>query len=139
MKPGELQHLMSDKHALVPALKSPNKKTNTNQHEITIDGIKYRSVNNVNIIYSVSKINTRDQLGLVDRGANGGIGGSDVRVIFKTNRKVDICGIDNHEVTNIPIATLASITKTDKGPAILSVHWERTNYLFQCPNGTLQD
>jgi hypothetical protein len=33
---------------------------------------------------------------LVDRGANGGDAGNDVRVIFKTNCTVDIRGIDNH-------------------------------------------
>jgi hypothetical protein len=41
---------------------------------------------------------------LIDRGANGGVAGSDVHVIFKTNSSVDIqaCwGIDNHYCTNI--------------------------------------
>ena len=34
---------------------------------------------------------------LVDRGANGGLAGSDMRVIYKTHRKINISGIDNHE------------------------------------------
>jgi hypothetical protein len=42
---------------------------------------------------------------LVDRGANGGVAGNDVRITFKTNRTVDIKGIDNHCCTNIYIGT----------------------------------
>ena len=33
---------------------------------------------------------------LVDHGANGGLAGSDMRVIHKTHRKINIQGIDNH-------------------------------------------
>ena len=37
------------------------------------------------------------QYSLVDEGANGGVAGSDMRVIETyTDRKVDIRGIDNH-------------------------------------------
>ena len=38
---------------------------------------------------------------LVDRGANGGLAGSDMRVIHKTHHKINILGIDNHEVINV--------------------------------------
>ena len=38
---------------------------------------------------------------LVDRGANGGLAGSDMRVIYKPHRKINISGIDNHEVTGL--------------------------------------
>jgi hypothetical protein len=55
---------------------------------------------------------------LVDRGANGLFTGSDVRVIFKTNRAVDIWGIDNHRCTNIEIGTIGGIIRTHKGPVI---------------------
>ena len=36
---------------------------------------------------------------LVDHGANGGLAGSDMRVLHKTQRKISIQGIDNHENT----------------------------------------
>jgi hypothetical protein len=39
---------------------------------------------------------------LVDRGANGGLARSDVRVINKTGRSVDVIGIDNHTVNDLP-------------------------------------
>jgi hypothetical protein len=37
----------------------------------------------------------------INRVANGGVAGSDVRVIFKMNCRIDIWGIDNHHCTNI--------------------------------------
>jgi hypothetical protein len=55
---------------------------------------------------------------LVDRGANGGVAGNDVRVIFKTNCTVDIKGIDNHRCTNIDIGTVGGVIQTNKGPVI---------------------
>ena len=45
---------------------------------------------------------------LVDRGANGGLAGSDMRVIYKTHRKINISGIDNHEVTGLDVVTAAT-------------------------------
>jgi hypothetical protein len=58
----------------------------------------------------------------VDRGANGGVAGNNVRVIFKTNRTVDIKGIDNHCCTNIDISTVGGIIHTNKGPVIGIMH-----------------
>ena len=56
---------------------------------------------------------------LVDRGANGGLADSDVRVITVSSREVDVQGIDNHQLTNIPIVTAASVVETQKGPIVL--------------------
>jgi hypothetical protein len=57
-------------------------------------------------------------LSLVDQGANGGVSREDVRVIFRTNRTVDIKGIDNHHVSNIDIGTVGGVVNTQKCPAI---------------------
>jgi hypothetical protein len=59
---------------------------------------------------------------LINQGANGGVAGSDVRVIFKTNRTVDIQGIDNHRCTNIEIGTVGGVIQTHKGPVIGIFH-----------------
>ena len=59
---------------------------------------------------------------LIDRGANGGVAGDDVRVIFKTSRMVDIKGIDNHLVNDINIGTVGGIVQTQKGPVIAIMH-----------------
>jgi hypothetical protein len=58
----------------------------------------------------------------VDRGANVGVAGNDVRVIFKTNCTVDIKGINNHRCTNIDIGTVGGVIHTNKGPVIGIMH-----------------
>ncbi|CAJ1933744.1 unnamed protein product [Cylindrotheca closterium] len=121
MMPGELQRVMSDKMAAVRATKRPPPTPPTQeaqQHAVTINGIKYRSYYHNTIVYSVQKVNTRKHLALIDRGSNGGIAGDDARIIFKTNCTVDVQGIDNHQVTDIPIVTLAGLVHTQHGPAI---------------------
>ena len=55
---------------------------------------------------------------LVDRGANGGLAGSDMRVIHKPHRKTNIQGIDNHEVTGLDVVTAASLLNTSQGKVI---------------------
>ncbi|CAJ1961165.1 unnamed protein product [Cylindrotheca closterium] len=119
LKPGDIKRLMSDKLADVPS--KPKGKQEAKQHEIVIDGKTYRSVNTATIRYSVTNhINTRKkQLGLCDQGANGGIAGDDVIILSKTNRSVDVQGIDNHQVTDVSIVTSAGYTDTQRGPAIL--------------------
>jgi hypothetical protein len=52
---------------------------------------------------------------LIDRGANGGLCGSDMKVISKTNRKINIVGIDNHELTGLDVVTAATLLNTNQG------------------------
>ena len=54
----------------------------------------------------------------MDRGANGGLAGSDMRVIYKTHRKINISGIDNHEVTGLDVITAATLLNTSLGKVI---------------------
>ena len=55
---------------------------------------------------------------LVDRGANGGLAGSDMRVIHKTHRKINIQGIDNHQVTGLDVVTAATLLNISQGKVI---------------------
>ena len=55
---------------------------------------------------------------LVDRGANGGLAGSDMHVIHKTHRKINNQGIDNHEVTGLDVVTAATLLNTSQGKVI---------------------
>ena len=55
---------------------------------------------------------------MVDRGANGGLAGSDMRVIHKTHRKIYIQGIDSHEVTGLDVVTAATLLNTSQGKVI---------------------
>ena len=55
---------------------------------------------------------------LVDCGANGGLAGSDMSVIYKTHRKINISGIDNHEVNGLDVVTAATLLNTSLGKVI---------------------
>jgi hypothetical protein len=59
---------------------------------------------------------------LIDRGANGGIAGNDVRVISTTDRVVDVTGIDNHLLTSIKIGTVGALAHSQRGPVIIIMH-----------------
>jgi hypothetical protein len=83
-----------------------------------------RSVHNTCIKYKVSYHKEHHGIfpSLIDRGVNGGVAGSNVHIIFKTNRTVDIRGIDNHCCTNIEIGTVGGVIQTHKGPVIGIFH-----------------
>ena len=59
---------------------------------------------------------------LIDRGANGGLAGADMRVIHTTPRKINIVGIDDHELTGLNVVTAAALLDTQKGPIIGLFH-----------------
>jgi hypothetical protein len=72
----------------------------------------------VNTTYHVSKSSRRHSRG-ADRGANGGIAGSDTRRISDTGRTVDVVGIDDHELPSISIVSAGAVVSTHLGPAIV--------------------
>jgi hypothetical protein len=53
---------------------------------------------------------------------DGGLAGSDVRVINKTGKSVDVIGIDNHTVNDIPIVTAGAVVNSQRGPVIAILH-----------------
>ena len=59
---------------------------------------------------------------LIDRGANGGLAGADVKVIHTTPRKINIVGIDDHELTGLNVVTAAALLDTQRGPIIGIFH-----------------
>jgi Reverse transcriptase (RNA-dependent DNA polymerase) len=109
---------------LVNAAKTSHSKLPPGDIRRVMSKASTRSVNMARIIYNVSasKTTTKDNMSLVDRGANGGIAGNDVRVIFKQNRSVDISGIDNHQITDVSIGTVGGVVETHKGPVIAIMH-----------------
>ena len=61
-------------------------------------------------------------MSLIDRGANGGIAGDGVRVIFRTNRTVEIKGVDKHHVNNIGSGSGDGVVQTQHGPVLAIMH-----------------
>ena len=55
---------------------------------------------------------------LVDHGTNRGLAGSDMHVIHRTHRKINIQGIDNHEVTGLDVVTDETLLNTSQGKVI---------------------
>ena len=102
----------------------PNQSTKQ-QEEININGVKYRKVNK-HVIYTVSEHKQDNNASLVDRGANGGIAGNDVRLIPSLSthptKTVNVMGIDNHQITSIPLASVGGISTSQHGPVILIFH-----------------
>jgi Reverse transcriptase (RNA-dependent DNA polymerase) len=74
-------------------------------------------------VYRVSAHESKSLRGsLIDRGANGGIAGNDVRIISTSDRTVDVTGIDNHQLTSIKIGTVGSFAESQRGPVIIIMH-----------------
>ena len=73
-------------------------------------------------IYHVSKHSSSHYGSLIDRGANGGLAGSDVRILERTGRTVSVTGIDNHELPGLDIVTSAALLHTNHGKVVLIMH-----------------
>ena len=72
-----------------------------------------------NVYHILNYQSTAYKGSLIDRGANGGVAGDDVRIISKSDRCVDITGIDNHKISCMPIVTdRKSVVKSHKGHVI---------------------
>ena len=74
------------------------------------------------ITYHVSNHEASKRGSLVDRGANGGLAGDDVRIVQSSGRVVDVSGIDGHCVNNLPIVTAGGVVQSQRGPVIVILH-----------------
>ena len=59
---------------------------------------------------------------LIDRGANGGLAGADMRVIHTIPSIINIVRIDDHELTGLNVVTAPTLLDTQKGPIIGVFH-----------------
>ena len=109
---------------LINAAKSKGKSLPPGDIRRVMSKSSTRQVNLAHMEYRVSFHDsiTVNSMSLIDRGANGGVAGDDMRVIFRTNRSVDIKGIDNHHVNDIGIGTVGGVVQTNKGPVIAIMH-----------------
>ena len=70
-------------------------------------------------IYHVSKHSSSHYGSLIHRGTNGGLAGSDVRILERTGRTVSVTSIDNHELPGLDIVTCAALLHTNHGKVVL--------------------
>ena len=102
--PTDIQNVMSVSHA----------KRNISSHDSSRKIHTYQR-------YVFTRVNQSNPH-LIDRGANGGLAGADMRVIHTTPRKINIVGIDDHELTGLNVVTAAALLDTQKGPIIGVFH-----------------
>jgi hypothetical protein len=77
-----------------------------------INGVEYVVKLN-DVMYQVSNHKqTTLPLALIDRGTNGGVAGSDTRLIDKSLHSVHIQGIDDHMIKDVPIGTVGVVINT---------------------------
>ena len=102
---------------------SPKKSKNvTFKSEFNINVKTYYEVGK-QFIYYLSKVNRSSVDSLEDRGANGASAGNNVRFIATCpDRTVDTRGIDNHEITAMPLITSGGVASTISGEVIVIMH-----------------
>ena len=66
---------------------------------------------NAHITYHVASSKSSKTWYLVDRGENGGLAGSDVRVLSTSSRKCTVTGIDNHEIPGLDLVQCAALVQ----------------------------
>jgi len=71
--------------------------------------------------YAVSRTVTKSTFNsLIDRGANGGLAGEDMRLIeYDDDRTIDVQGIDNHEIPQLRLGTFGAVAKSTQGEVLL--------------------
>lgn len=127
LPPGDLRCVLSSNptYTKKPVPYSKPKESVTFANTVTIDGKKYRQVNvHERTTYNVSNHKASDRGSLIDRGANGGLAGSDVRIVHKhaNPRYVDVSRIDSHQVTDLPIVTVGGVAPSQRGDVIVIMH-----------------
>ena len=76
--------------------------------------IPARTINN-HFTYHVAHASQAKHGSLVDRGANGGLAGSDVRILSRSSRKCTVTGIDSHELQCLDVVQCAALVETNHG------------------------
>ena len=73
-----------------------------------------RSINH-HFTYHIAQASQAKHGSLVDRGANAGLDGSDVRILLRYSRKCTVTGIDSHELQGFDVVQCAALVETNHG------------------------
>jgi hypothetical protein len=100
---------------------------------VMINRVEYIAKLN-DVMYQVSNHKkTMLPLALIDRGTNGGVAGSDTRLIDKSLCSVDIQGIDDYMIKDVPIGNVGAVVNTQRGEVIAIMH----QYAYTGKGGTI--
>ena len=75
------------------------------------------SINSVHthLFYHVDQAKQAQHGSLVNRGANGGLAGSDVRILSKSSKKCTVTGIDQHQINGLDIVQCDALAIINHG------------------------
>ena len=73
-----------------------------------------RSINH-HFTYHIAQASQAKHGSLVDRGANGGLAGSDVRILSRSSGKYTVTGTDSHELQGLDVVQCAALVETSHG------------------------
>ena len=77
--------------------------------KVDSNGVRWREIHSARISYQVSRVKISDGLALCDSGANGGMAGSDCRIMEKsTTRSVTVTGVTDG-VIDSPLCTASAV------------------------------
>jgi hypothetical protein len=131
------QKILPASHNIRNVLASAHRRTDANslsqgqgnetqgKSSVIVDGKRYVQADNKHeVTYKVANLEASDGRisSLIDRGANGGLAGEDVRLIETTGRTADVSGINNLTIRDLPIATVAGIVQSHLGPICIIMH-----------------
>ena len=68
---------------------------------------------NHHFTYHIAQASQAKHGSLVDRGAKGGLAGSDVRILSRSSRKCTVTGIDSHELQGLDVVQCAALVETN--------------------------
>ena len=114
LPPHDIRRIMSS------SLSKQGKEAAKALKEVTLDGTKYREVNN-HIIFHSSGPQRFHSGAFVDRGTNGSVAGKDVRVINFSDGTVNVA-IDDHQLVGVPLASVGGIVQTQHGPVLAIIN-----------------
>jgi hypothetical protein len=95
---------------------------------VMINGVEYIVKLN-DVMYQVSN----HKQTMLPLALNGGVAGSDTRLIDKSLHSVHIQGIDNHMIKDVPIGTVGTVVNTQHGEVIAIMH----QYAYTGKGGTI--
>ena len=70
---------------------------------------------NHHFTYHVAQASQAKHGSLVDRGANGGLTVSDVKILSRSSRKYTVTGIDSHELQGSDVVQCAALVEANHG------------------------
>ena len=74
--------------------------------------IPEKSINH-HFTYHIAQASQAKHGSLADRGTNGGLAGSDVRILSRSSRKCTVTGIDSHELQGLDVVQCTALVQTD--------------------------